>query len=140
MMTERMPKLSRRQLLASAGAAGVVAAGATMGASGASAAPVRSPFKPRGRLRRRPNFLIVMMDEQRTAPVYETDELKAWRAANLPTQEFLRRNSVEFTHHHTMSSACQPARTSMYTGQYPSLHGVAQTSGSAKSRVEQDLY
>jgi len=118
----------------------VAAAGATAAGGSASAAPNLPPFKPRGRQRRRPNFLIIMMDEQRTPPVYESNELKAWRAANLPAQEFLRRHSVEFTHHHTMSSACQPARTSMYTGQYPSLHGVAQTSGSAKAGVEKDLY
>ena len=139
-MSESSRGLSRRQLLAAAGAAGVAAAGATAAAGSASAAPVAPPFRPRGRLRRRPNFLIIMMDEQRTPPVYESEELKAWRAVNLPAQDFLRRHSVEFTHHHTMSVACQPARTSMYTGQYSSLHGVAQTSGSAKTGVEPDLY
>ena len=139
-MSESSRGLSRRQLLAAAGAAGVAAAGATAAAGSASAAPVAPPFRPRGRLRRRPNFLIIMMDEQRTPPVYESEELKAWRAVNLPAQDFLRRHSVEFTQHHTMAVACQPARTSMYTGQYSSLHGVAQTSGSAKTGVEPDLY
>ena len=99
-----------------------------------------APFRPRGRLRRRPNFLIVMMDEQRAAPFYESPELQAWRLANLPTQNLLRRNSFEFTHHHVMSVACQPSRASIYTGQYPSLHGIAQTSGAAKTAIEQDLF
>jgi len=81
-----------------------------------------------------------MMDEQRAAPFYETPELEAWRLANLPTQNFLRRNGFEFTEHHVMSVACQPSRASIYTGQYPSLHGVSQTSGAAKTAIEQDLY
>jgi len=132
--------LSRRTLLQAAGvaAAGAVAVGMT--SSSAEAAPRLKPFKARGRLLRRPNFLIIMMDEQRTAPVYETPELQAWRQANLPGQEFVRRNGFEFTHHHIMSTACQPSRASIFTGQFPSLHGVAQTSGAAKLDVESDLY
>lgn len=131
--------LSRRRLLQAAGIAGVAASGIAATAPTAVAAP-KTPFKPRGRLRRRPNFLIVMMDEQRYAPFYETAELQAWRLANLSSQNFLRRNSFEFTHHHIMSVACQPSRASIYTGQYPSLHGIAQTSGAAKTAIEQDLY
>jgi choline-sulfatase len=133
--------LSRRRLLQTAGAVGV-AAGLASAASGVpvQAAARVAPFKPRGRLRRRPNFLIVMMDEQRSAPFYENAELQAWRAANLESQNFLRRNSFEFTHHHVMSVACQPSRASIYTGQYPSLHGISQTSGAAKTAIEQDLY
>ena len=132
-------ELSRRRLLQAAGVAGVAGL-AVAGASSASAAPSSLPFAPRGRLRRRPNFLIVMMDEQRYAPFYETAELQAWRLANLPAQNFIRRNSLEFTHHHVMSVACQPSRSSIFTGQYPSLHGVAQTSGAAKTSIEQDMY
>lgn len=133
--------VSRRRLLQAAGvaAAGVAAAGA-MSSGTASAAPAMQPFRPRGRLRNRPNFLIIMMDEQRYAPVYESPELQAWRLANLPSQNFLRSNGFEFTHHHIMSTACQPSRASIYTGQYPSLHGVSQTSGSAKAAIEKDLY
>jgi arylsulfatase A-like enzyme len=132
--------LSRRRLLQAAGvAAGAVAVGASTAGS-AGAAAKRRPFSPRGRLRKRPNFLIVVVDEQRYAPVYESDALKAWRKTNLPTQEFLRRKAFEFTHHHIMSTACQPSRASIFTGQYPSLHGVSQTSGSAKASIEEDLY
>ncbi|MDO8309321.1 MAG: sulfatase-like hydrolase/transferase [Actinomycetota bacterium] len=131
--------LNRRRLLQAAGIAGVAAAGLAATGGPAHAAPM-APFKPRGRLRRRPNFLIVMMDEQRTAPFYESAELQAWRLANLPSQNFLRRHSLEFTHHHVMSVACQPSRASIYTGQYPSLHGIAQTSGAAKTAIEQDLF
>lgn len=133
--------LSRRRLLQAAGVAGIAAAGAAAMSSGtAQAAAPMAPFSPRGRLRKRPNFLIIMMDEQRYAPVYESEELKAWRMANLPSQNFLRRNAMEFTYHHIMATACQPSRASMYTGQYPSLHGVSQTSGAAKASIEKDLF
>jgi choline-sulfatase len=130
--------LSRRRLLQAAGAAGLAAGVGAAAAHSASAAPLPK-FKPRGRLKRRPNFLIVMVDEMRYAPFYENAEAKAWRAANLKSQNFLRRKGFEFTHHHVMSVACQPSRASIYTGQYPSLHGVAQTSGAAKSAIEEDL-
>ncbi len=132
--------LSRRRLLQSAGMATAAVAGlAAVSGASAQAAPLPK-FTPRGRLRKRPNFLIIMVDEQRAAPFYESPELQAWRLSNLPAQNFLRRNAVEFTHHHIMSTACQPSRASIYTGQYPSLHGIAQTSGAAKTAIEQDLY
>ncbi len=133
--------LSRRRLLQAAGvaAAGAATAGAVTQQSPARASSVPR-FRPRGRLRRRPNFLIIMVDEQRHAPVYESDELKAWRTANLKAQRALRRRGYEFTHHHIMSTACQPSRASIFTGQYPSLHGVSQTSGAAKAAIETDLF
>lgn len=131
--------MSRRRLLQAAGVAGIAAGIAASSSAPAQAAKL-PPFRPRGRLRRRPNFLIVMMDEQRSAPFYESAELRAWRLANLPTQNLIRKNGFEFTEHHVMSVACQPSRASIYTGQYPSLHGISQTSGAAKSAIEQDLY
>ncbi len=138
----RASRLSRRRMLQLMGAAGAAAAAAGVGVAGAStaaAAPMQ-PFRPRGRLKRRPNFLIIMVDEMRAAPPYESVETRAWRARNLQAQNLLRSNALEFTNHHIMSVACQPSRTSIYTGQYPSLHGVSQTSGSAKSSIEQDMY
>ena len=133
------PGLSRRRLLQAMGIAGVAAAGVAATAGSAQAAPTQ-PIRPRGPLRRRPNFLVFVMDEQRHAPVYESAELKAWRQANLPTQNALRKNGLEFTNHHIMSEACAPSRASIFTGQYPSLHGVTQTTGAAKSSVENDTY
>ena len=135
----RASQLSRRRLLQAVGAAGVAAAAMGAGSGTAQAAPMQ-PFRPRGRLRRRPNFLIIMVDEMRHAPAYESVETKAWRARNLQAQNFLRSNAMDFTNHHIMSVACQPSRASIYTGQYPTLHGVSQTSGAAKSAIEEDLY
>src|SRR5690348_17799240 len=39
-----------------------------------------------------------------------------------------------------MTSACVPSRTSIFTGQYPSLHGNTQTPGAAKGNIEADMY
>ena len=52
----------------------------------------------------------------------------------------LKPNGLEFTNHHVMSAACAPSRASLFTGQYPSLHGVTQTYASAKSAVEEDVF
>ena len=133
--------VSRRRLLQGLGAAGLMAGAMSVGgAGGAAQAADLPPFTPRGRLTRRPNFLVVIIDEQRHPTVYESEELTAWRKANLTSQDFLRSRAMDFTNHHIMSAACAPSRASFFTGQYPSLHGVTQTSGMAKSAIENDLY
>lgn len=86
---------------------------------------VRSDNKPK----EKPNFLIIMVDEQRFPPQYENEEIKKWREENLKAQNFLRNNGVEFLNHYANSTACSPSRATIYTGQYPSLHGVTQTDG-----------
>jgi choline-sulfatase len=81
-----------------------------------------------------------MCDEMRFPPVYESAALKAFRLQYLQTQNMLRRNGVEFRRHYAASVACSPSRTSMYTGQYPSLHGVTQTDGAAKQAFDPDVF
>lgn len=88
----------------------------------------------------RPNILILMVDEQRFPAIYETNELKEWSKENLVTQQLLRKNSMEFLNHYAGSTACSPSRTTLYTGQYPSLHGVTQTTGVAKGPFEPDVF
>ena len=82
---------------------------------------------------KRPNVLLFLVDELRYPTVYDSDELKAWMQRNLKAQSVLRRNGVDFSRHYVQSAACAPSRTSIFTGQYPSLHGVAQTDGIGKS-------
>lgn len=89
---------------------------------------------------RRPNFLILMVDEERYPPVYETPEIKAWRKKNLLAQELLRDHGLEFKRHYAGTTACAPSRATLFTGQYPSLHGVSQTSGVAKSAFDADIF
>src|SRR5918993_5253029 len=67
----------------------------------------------------RPNILILMVDEQRYPPVYESPALRHFRRTYLLTQEQLRQRGVEFHRHYPASIACAPSRTSLYTGHYP---------------------
>nr|WP_269799243.1 sulfatase-like hydrolase/transferase [Bacillus sp. FJAT-45037] len=86
------------------------------------------------------NILILMVDQQRFPSVYETKELREWRRKHLVTQQLLRKNGMEFLNHYAGSTACSPSRTTLYTGQYPSLHGVTQTSGVAKGAFDPDVF
>lgn len=138
--TQTSEGMSRRRILQLLGATSGAAALSAMGANQASAIEDPFPFKPRGRLTRRPNFLVIVVDEMRYAPIYESAELQAWRQTNLRNINSLNQNGLNFTNHHIMAAACAPSRGSIFTGQYPSLHGVTQTSGSAKSAVEEDLF
>ena len=89
---------------------------------------------------KRPNFLILMCDENRFPPVYESPQVKDYRSTFLQTQNLLRANGVEFQRHYAASVACTPSRASIYTGQYPSLHGTTQTTGAAKESFDPDVF
>jgi len=89
---------------------------------------------------KRPNFLIITTDEERFPPPYENEEAKAFRLANSQVVEQMRQNGLELRGHHTAATACAPARTSIYTGHYPSLHGVSQTPGVGKSSFDQNMF
>ena len=90
--------------------------------------------------KKRPNILILMVDQERFPSVYETKGLKEWRQENLVTHELLRKNGMEFLNHYAGSTACSPSRATLYTGQYPSLHGVTQTPGAAKDSFDPDVF
>ena len=90
--------------------------------------------------KKRPNILFLMVDQERFPTVYETNELLEWQKENLVAHEILRKNGMEFVNHYAGSSACSPSRTTLYTGQYPSLHGVTQTPGAAKQSFDPDLF
>ncbi len=126
---------ARRDFLASTAA--------TLGALGmptlASAAPSARASANAGK-GRKPNFLFIMVDEMRYPPVYESSELKAFRSTYLKTQNALRATGVEFNRHYAASVACVPGRASIYTGHYPSLHGVTQTTGAAKESFDPDMF
>ncbi len=81
-----------------------------------------------------------MVDQERYPAIYEDNELQIWRKENLVTQELLKKNGFEFKSHYAGSTACSPSRATLYTGQYPLLHGVTQTSGVAKSAFDPDLF
>jgi choline-sulfatase len=81
-----------------------------------------------------------MVDEMRYPPIYESAATKAFRQQYLRTQNLLRQHGVEFHRHYAASVACSPSRASIYTGHYPSLHGVTQTTGAAKESFDPDVF
>ena len=143
-------KPTRREFLQATGALTVV------GASGLAAAEAgahgkrggggelhgrrRRPHRRPSRFPTHPNLLILLVDEMRYPPVYEGAGLAAFRARYLRTQQQLRRTGVEFHRHYAASTACAPSRTSIFTGHYPSLHGVSQTTGAAKEANDPDVF
>jgi arylsulfatase A-like enzyme len=88
----------------------------------------------------RPNVLLILTDQLRYPPAYESEELARFRAEAMPGIERLRRSGVSFKHHYPMAAACAPSRASLLTGQYPSLHGVTQTDGLAKAPDDEDMF
>ena len=87
-----------------------------------------------------PNILIIMTDQLRHPTVYENDDLRRFRREKLTAETGLRDSGVSFERHYAMSAACAPSRASIMTGQYPSLHGVTQTDGLAKSADGPDMF
>ncbi|MDW0117858.1 sulfatase-like hydrolase/transferase [Sporosarcina thermotolerans] len=92
------------------------------------------------RHKKKPNFLFIIVDEERFPLVYENEELSQWRKTHLKTQELLRDNGMCFSNHYIGSTACAPSRATLFTGQYPSLHGVTQTPGAAKGSFDADMF
>ena len=84
---------------------------------------------------KRPNILLILTDQLRATPPYETDELVKFRREQLTAETRLRDSGVSLDRHYIMSAACTPSRTSIFTGHYPSYHGITQTDGMAKSAV-----
>ena len=81
----------------------------------------------------KPNVLLILTDQLRYPPPYESSELRGYRHEHCGGQERLRQNGVSFARHYPMAAACAPSRASLLTGHYPSLHGVTQTDGISKS-------
>jgi len=84
----------------------------------------------------RPNILLIMTDEERYPPPYETDDVRSFRTSQLTARESIRSRGVEFHRHYAGSTACTPSRATLFTGQYPSLHGVTATDGVAKQHTD----
>lgn len=82
----------------------------------------------------------MLVDEMRYPSVYEGLALQQFRQTYLRTQNALRANGVEFHRHYAATTACAPSCTSLFTGHYPSLHGVSQTNGAAKGVIEPDIF
>ncbi len=81
----------------------------------------------------RPDIVILMTDEERAVPPYETPEVLAWRDRMLLGRKWFNDHGVSFGRHYTGSLACVPSRPTIFTGHYPDLHGVTQTDGIGKT-------
>ena len=80
----------------------------------------------------RPDIIVILTDEERAAPPYESSELAAWRSDVLTGARWFEDHGVSFGRHYTGSLACVPSRPTLFTGQYPDVHGVTQTDGLGK--------
>jgi len=89
---------------------------------------------------KRPNFLILMNDEERFPPPYENAEAKQWRLEHSKTRLEIASHGLDLRRHYTGAIACAPSRATIFTGQYPSLHGVSQTPGLAKSSADPAMF
>src|SRR5436309_16047315 len=100
-MSDRTSKPTRRQFLTgSAGAAGLYGLWQSAGrpaAAGLAARPSASGTA--GWSGRPPNFLIILVDEERFPPGYETAPITQWRTQYLRAQEMLRDHGLEFVRH-----------------------------------------
>ena len=81
-----------------------------------------------GPFSKKPNILIILTDQQRSFQHFPED----WIRENLPHITYLQENGVTFKNGMTNSTACSPSRATLFTGTYPSLHGV--------KKVNQELY
>jgi arylsulfatase A-like enzyme len=86
-----------------------------------------------------PNILVIMTDEERYPPPYEGESLARFRREQLGARQSIREGGLEFHRHYAGSTACLPSRTTLFTGQYPSLHGAANTDGLAKKASDPDM-
>jgi arylsulfatase A-like enzyme/putative intracellular protease/amidase len=80
----------------------------------------------------RPDIVVIMTDEERAAPPYESAAVAEWRRCALPGGAWFDDHAVSFRRHYTGSLACVPSRPTIFTGQYPDVHGVTQTDGLGK--------
>lgn len=143
-MTEQ--KLTRRDFM---GASLAVVAGATLGGCSGTDVGPSGALIPDPVTQRRPNILLVLVDEYRRSPNYPSDagQVPALReilnfeplsdnnplVGLFPGLTRLRQNGVALKTHYVASAACVPSRATLLTGQYPQVHGVSQTTGFFKS-------
>lgn len=113
--------IERRTFLGAVGAS-VLAAGvaSTVGARRSGAEP---SGEGGGELPARPNIVVIITDQERQPQYWPP----GWSEANLPNRKRLSDTGVSFTKAFCASAMCSPSRSSLFTGLYPSQHGVTAT-------------
>src|SRR3712207_5808605 len=74
---------------------------------------------------RRPNLLLLITDQQR-APMHWPDE-PGWLRQLTPADHELARTGLTFSDAICSTCMCSPSRATLYTGLYPTQHGVTLT-------------
>ena len=73
-----------------------------------------------GDLRKKPNLLLIVTDQEREVMHWP----EGWAEANLPARTRLLRHGLRFTRAQCNTAACSPSRATLLTGLYPAQHGV----------------
>src|SRR5262245_39057887 len=122
-----VPRLRRRALLKAA-----LAAGATFSAWplyrppalwSATAGPPKRGGSRVDKLKKKPNILILLNDQQR----YERDWPLTWAVKHLPAMQRLKRHGLSFHNVFSAACACSPSRAALLTGTYSAQTGVYHT-------------
>jgi choline-sulfatase len=71
-------------------------------------------------LRRKPNILLIVTDQEREVMHWPA----GWAEANLPARSRLLSHGLHFTRAQCNTAACSPSRATLLTGLYPAQHGV----------------
>ncbi|MEA2475160.1 MAG: choline-sulfatase [Thermoleophilaceae bacterium] len=84
--------------------------------------------------RRRPNLLLLVTDQQR-APMHWPDE-PGWLRQLTPADHDLASTGLTFTDAICSTCMCSPSRATLFTGLYPTQHGVTLTLTEAGARPD----
>ncbi|MBC8753400.1 sulfatase-like hydrolase/transferase [Kordia sp. YSTF-M3] len=79
--------------------------------------------KKRAKLPEQPDLILIITDQERATQNFP----EGWEKENLKTMTFLKDNGFTFNKAFCNSCMCSPSRTTLFTGVYPSQHGVTQT-------------
>lgn len=122
----------RRRMLATVGAA--LAASAL---AGESLTPTAPAIAGGSTLRRRPNFLLIVTDQERYPRFWPA----GWADTNLPNRKRIADRGLSFSNAYCNACMCSPSRSTLFTGAYPAQHGVTATltSGGTQSASEPQL-
>lgn len=105
----------------------MVAAGAAGAAFGSSALPGTTPHASAavggGKIRSKPNIVLIITDQERRPQHWP----EGWGRDNLPHRQRLIDSGLSFNFASCNTAMCSPSRSSLFTGMYPSQHGVTRT-------------
>jgi choline-sulfatase len=73
-----------------------------------------------GDLPRKPNVVLIITDQEREVMHWP----EGWAEAHLPARNRLLEHGLQFTRAQCNAAACSASRATLFTGRYPSAHGV----------------